>query len=113
MPFQKTVLKVAIVAFIITLIFFGITIRNSKYNTEYPPLVGSCPDYWKDINGYCINDKNLGNDSCSKKMDFTQGVWVGSNGLCLKQKWAKACGLTWDGITNHSDACDVDVNTST
>ena len=38
-------------------------------------------------------------------MNFSQGQWAGDNGMCLKQKWAKACDLTWDGVTNHADAC--------
>jgi hypothetical protein len=36
-------------------------------------------------------------------MDFTNGRWGGTNGLKSKYKWAKACNLTWDGITDNAD----------
>ena len=32
-------------------------------------------------------------------MDFTGDFWQGSTGDCNKYKWARACDLTWDGIT--------------
>jgi len=38
-------------------------------------------------------------------MNFNQPNWTGSNGLCNKSRWARACDLTWDGISNNHDAC--------
>ena len=35
-------------------------------------------------------------------MDFTKSHWIGGNGLCHKKRWATACGLTWDGVTNRN-----------
>jgi len=32
-------------------------------------------------------------------------VYKGNGGLCAKQKWAKQCDITWDGITNVPNAC--------
>ena len=103
--FQKTVLGIAIVLLVLALIAFGVVLYNNKYKDEFPPVVADCPDYWIDMDGTCYNQKGLGKSSCGKRMAFNQGAWAGDNGMCLKQKWAKACDLTWDGVTNHSDAC--------
>ena len=106
--FQKSVLTIAIILLVLALIAFAVVLYNSKYNQEFPPVTADCPDYWVDMNGTCYNQKGLGNASCGKRMNFSKGVWAGDNGLCLKQKWAKACDLTWDGVTNHADACNTD-----
>jgi len=105
MAYQKIVVTIAIILLILALISFGIVLYNQKYNSEYPPIVADCPDYWIDMDGTCVNSKNLGKQSCKNNMDFSEGVWAGDKGLCLKQKWAKSCDLTWDGVTNHNDAC--------
>ena len=102
MTFQKVVVTIAIVLLVLALIAFGVVLYNQKYNQQFPPVVADCPDYWIDMNGTCFNSKNLGKESCSKKIDFTKGPWAGDNGDCLKQKWAKACDLTWDGVTTVS-----------
>ena len=39
-------------------------------------------------------------------MNFNNPPWSGSNGLCVKSKWARTCDLTWDGVTNNADACN-------
>jgi hypothetical protein len=125
MNFQKIVLTVAIVIFIIIMIFVGSALYQNKYATTFPPVVSQCPDYWIDnqssINNpnanssetqtsqACINVKNLGNTSCSKTMDFTGSFWQGSTGSCNKYKWAKGCDLTWDGITNSPNICDTTI----
>jgi len=119
--FQKIVLTVAIIIFIILLLFIGSVLYNEKRNSSFPPVVSSCPDFWLDreittqtsidgnnsseTTGKCYNNHNLGNPSCSKEMDFTGDFWTGTDGTCNKYKWAKGCDLTWDGITNNSDSC--------
>ena len=45
-------------------------------------------------------------------MNFTTDVWTGDDGLCYKSKWAKACDLTWDGVTNNTNACADVTDTS-
>ena len=109
--FQKTTLSIAIVLLILALILFALLMSQSA--KTYPPVVGQCPDYWVDLSGglisdgsSCYNVKNLGKDTCKKQMDFTADFWSGSDGICNKQKWAKSCDLTWDGVTNNSKACD-------
>jgi|TARA_B100000575_G_C23066858_1_gene614340 type IV secretory pathway TrbF-like protein len=115
--FQRIVMTVAIVILIICLIAIGIAMYNSKYSKVYPPVVADCPDYWLDLGDVggadCVNVKNLGSDNCNKTMNFTTDVWTGDDGLCYKSKWAKACDLTWDGVTNNTNACaDVTDTTS-
>ena len=116
--FQKIVLAIAIIIFIILMIFIAAVLYNKKYGVKFPPTVSQCPDYWIDKpeqNGTggihddgkqsCTNVKNLGNISCDKTMDFTGSFWQGSTGGCNKYKWAKSCDLTWDGITNNPNLC--------
>ena len=129
MNFQQIVLTIAIILFIIMLVFIGSVLYNEQYGKEYPPVISDCPDYWVDKSitvdtdkdgdsssddpsdentavGKCYNVKNLGNVSCDKVMDFTTDFWQGSTGDCRKYKWAKGCDLTWDGITNNTTICD-------
>jgi hypothetical protein len=108
--FQNIVMTVAIIMLIICLIFIGMALYNQKYTTSFPPVVADCPDYWLDKSdgdsSNCKNVKNLGKDTCSKTMDFSTSNWTGDNGSCNRSRWASACDLTWDGITNNSSVCD-------
>ena len=112
MNFQKIVLYMAIILLIVALIVFGSMLYTDA--KVYPPTQAQCPDYWIDMSGgietggYCINTKNLGKGGCSNRMNFNTGVWTGDDGLCNKQKWAKGCDLTWDGVTNNPNACGDD-----
>ena len=114
MNFQQIVLYIAIILLIIALIVFGSMLYTDA--KVYPPTQAQCPDYWIDMSGgigtggYCINTKNLGKGECSNRMNFNTGAWTGDDGLCNKQKWAKACDLTWDGVTNNPNACEDNNN---
>ena len=80
---------------------------------------GCCSDYAtpkEDADGTncpvkCYNVHNLGTVSTTTctaiptEMDFTTDGYTGSSALCNKQTWAKNCDLTWDGVTNVSNAC--------
>jgi len=128
MNFQKIVLTIAIIMFIVLLVFVSSVMYSNKTDVAFPPIISECPDYWLDREitsdsietssgsntvQKCYNIKNLGNPSCDKTMDFTTDFWQGSQGNCRKYKWAKGCDLTWDGITNNSDICDTsDDNTN-
>ena len=110
MSFQKIVLIIATLLLILVLVMFGFAIHNNKQEEKYPPVQSECPDYWKAVRGddgipMCHNVKGLGSDNCQKKMDFTKYPFIGSQGACNKQKWARTCGITWDGITNASGLC--------
>ena len=73
---------------------------------------GNLPFNYADLSGnsfdvsgaVCVNIKNIGTCSAasgSKYLvkDFTGSGFEGSNGACQKYKWAKGCGVSWDGIT--------------
>lgn len=110
MSFQKIILVIAIILLIITLVMFGIAIHNFKRDEKFPPVQAVCPDYWKaerDEKGetLCENVHKLGNSSCQTTMNFSKGAFAGPNGSCNKKKWASACGITWDGITNSPQLC--------
>ena len=104
--FQTISLIVAVILLIICLIVIGIILVQTKGAEQWPPLVGSCPDYWTDTNGdgsLCVNKKDLGTCNGSVPagqhltMDFTTSEYTNS---CSKYTWANGCGLTWDGITS-------------
>jgi hypothetical protein len=120
--FQKSVLVIAIITLILTLVLIGLALNSAKNNMSWPPLVGSCPDYWVDLSGNgaaCFNPKKLGHcnipTSASEKntMDFSGSIFTGDDGLCNKKKWATNCSdpnnpVTWDGITyGVVDPCET------
>jgi hypothetical protein len=104
--FQKSVLVIAVIILVITLIFVGVALSYSKATT-WPPMTPDCPDYWlmdgSGNNTSCINVKNLGTCSNQKVMNFNSSTYTGTNGLCAKYTWANNCGLSWDGITYGVD----------
>jgi hypothetical protein len=100
MTFQKTVLVIAVVLLIISLVVIGLLIKSATLTAKFPPETGKCPDYLKAhlSNGTltCTNPKNLG--TCSSVFTPVGGSDVAS--ITANCKAAKNCGLTWDGITN-------------
>lgn len=104
--FQTIVSVTAIITLIIIFITIAISLYIAKQKEKWPPILSQCPDYWIDesINGSkCTNVKDLGTckspNSGHYTMDFTRPLFMGSNGICEKYKWAKGCDITWDGIT--------------
>jgi Na+-transporting methylmalonyl-CoA/oxaloacetate decarboxylase gamma subunit len=115
--FKKTVMGVAIVLLIISLIILGSMMSAAAYEAKWPPHVADCPDFWKEEsirNGdgeaiiQCNNVHNLGSSACKQSMLFSQDKWKGAEGDCRKKTWSKGCDLTWDGITNNSKVCNQD-----
>jgi hypothetical protein len=106
--FQKMVAIIAFSILIITLILTGIFLARRKGTGNYPPVVGTCPDYWEeqkvDNKNMCVNVKNLGNCGIDKK-DFNITEFKGEIGNCHKKRFAENCDLTWDGITNNANIC--------
>jgi len=89
---------------------FGYALYNKKEEDKFPPVQSECPDYWKVQRGgdgvpMCVNMQGLGSKNCQKEMDFSKFPFIGSNGSCNKQKWARKCGVSWDGITNANGLC--------
>ena len=111
--FQKTVVIVALVVLVVALIFIAIMLVVQANSQKFPPYSSSCPDYWNmektpgsdDSDGteMCINSKSLGkiNHSGCKQLDPNNSIFSGSSGGCNKYTYARACGITWDGITNN------------
>tara|TARA_E500000331_G_scaffold148766_1_gene144787 strand:+ start:2242 stop:2616 length:375 start_codon:yes stop_codon:yes gene_type:complete len=120
--FKYSVLYVSIIILIIALVVIGLSIKNSVSNTEWPPVTGNCPDFWKfdDATRECVNINGLGSTDSSycpnypsadtthcERFNFEDDVaYSGNVGKCQKQKWADALGLSWDGITNNREICD-------
>lgn len=99
MNFQKTTLIVAGVILLIILVIVLYLVRNSRNKVVFPPYIDQCPDYWEvvDVNK-CNNVSNIG--TCSGTVDFSGQKYTGPSGIKEKAKWAKGCGVSWDGITN-------------
>jgi hypothetical protein len=114
MAFQKMVLTIAIILLIIILVIIGVSLSKAE-KTQWPPVVGECPDYWVDMSGNgeaCFNTHSLGRCNIPSKgnsntMNFNQSPFVGDEGNCSKYNWATACNVTWDGITSGvKNPCD-------
>jgi hypothetical protein len=106
--FQNIVITIAIIILIITLAFIGISLYRQKSKAKYPPVIPNCPDYWETKGNFCVNSMDLGNNNagCREKINFSTPQWSGQPGLCGKYKWANACNITWDGISNNKELCD-------
>ena len=118
MSFQEIILVISTVMLCLMLLMIGVLMYNRKYNDIYPPVQSSCPDYWKivkKINSLtnkeemqCENEQNLGTCLNENVKNFNGSEWNGTNGMCNKQKWARRCDLSWDGITNNTRVCKND-----
>ena len=110
MSFQQLVLLVAVIILVIVFIFIGIALYKARHSVVYPPVIGSCPDYWEEEehNGVnvCVNKMGLPSLSCKSPMNFSVPPFNGPDGACRKAKWARDCNLTWDGITTNPYICD-------
>ena len=99
MNFQKTTLVIAAILLAIILIIVLYLVKNSKSKIVFPPYVDQCPDYWEVVDtNKCKNVNDIGN--CSGTVDFSAQKYTGPSGIQEKAKWARGCGVTWDGITN-------------
>lgn len=99
MGFQKTVLYVAVVVLVLSLMFTAVALYVSNGDYNYPPVASDCPDYWITTGApgteICTNVHRVGNygdDKCTHVPE--------KGGICAKYKWANDCKMTWNGITN-------------
>jgi hypothetical protein len=96
MSFQQTVLIVAVVSFMIIMLFIAVMMTGAKKKEQFPPQIGACPDYWQLMeDGSCNNAKCLGAAECS-----TPATNLSNKSIKEKCDFAKASEITWDGITN-------------
>ena len=86
--FQKSILVISILIFILVLIVVGTVISKSNKKQAWPPIVSDCPDYWVDLSGNgeaCLNIHSLG--TCNKPGDdnllYTKFVGKDSPGNSL------------------------------
>tara|TARA_B100001094_G_C17886566_1_gene649490 strand:+ start:356 stop:796 length:441 start_codon:yes stop_codon:yes gene_type:complete len=121
--FNKMVLTIAIIVFIITLVVVGIILYYSVRNSSFPPYDTLCPTYYTVSGDLCVwneylytdaSNSNYPNsarpssvDGCSSvSIDtFNQQGFDKDEKLCAKNRWAKNCGVFWDGVTNNTNAC--------
>ena len=92
---------------LIFVIFSGYFVYSYFYskNSEkkFPPWKSKCPDFWQaDGKNRCRNVKKLGlcmvgNDNV---MTFDDQVFRSEKSDFYKCKWAKNCGVSWEGIDN-------------
>ena len=121
MSFQKKATRIAGIILIIALIFIGWSIYNESWNVEWPSDSSPCPDYWVLSHNDDITYPGPGQASCSDKYGLNSSdtcqntINIDSNRpwdqeigdeICKKSKWAKDCGVKWDGYTNNILACE-------
>ena len=101
--FQKIVIIIAIILLILVLAFIATAISNNNENTQYPPVISECPDYWKHNvkKNVCENVHNLGKKQDGSKIDDLDLNILNKLTLCDKLKISNNYNISWDGITNN------------
>lgn len=100
MTFQMRTLTIAIWILIISLGLIAVLLMVGKGKQDFPPEIGTCPDYWQLLeDGTCHNIKALGT-GCPGSINFNVDEYKGDKGKIAKCKLIKSCNATWDGITN-------------
>ena len=82
---------------IISLCFIGLALYRQKYNSDYPPVIANCPDYWT-IDG-SGNDVKCIPGKINKGMVSGSAPSFTSMDTCGKYTWAHNNNVSWDGIT--------------
>ena len=117
MEFYKTVIKNALIIFLIVVLFTSVIMLLSK--DQYPQVVNPCPDHWvyEASTNTCNNVHNIGekkqitmgnyNYSCMVEGEtgnselngkpFSDPLWNRKNGK-LKRTWAQRCKQPWTGV---------------
>ena len=111
--FISTILSVLLLLAIMAAVMY---FSNKKQ--IYPAVYQPCPDYYNtDACGNCTINTSVWKidqvsssrtDMSCNTVNFTNIKNPGTgpmSGLCVKQKWAQDCTVTWDGITNNSALC--------
>jgi len=110
--FQKTVLLVAIGILSISLFGIAVLLMKEKRKKVFPNEIPECPDYYQTLDSGCslllpfnkVSTKSEDPGGCANpgKIFRTQAKYTGANGRKEKCKWAKRCGLAWDGVSNQN-----------
>lgn len=97
--FNRSIITIAVLFLVILILGMWYIFSKGKSNIKFPPMVSTCPDYWKlTKKGKCKNVRKLGN-GCPE-FDPKDPKYQGPQGKIEKCKWSKNCGVVWDGITN-------------
>ena len=60
--------------------------------------------------GYTLYRKQADQIEEPSSVDFTSSYYTGSDAACHKYRWAKNCGVTWDGVTTLDQSpCETTV----
>lgn len=131
MDFYTIVLIIAVVLLILILTFVGIKMATAKYNNQtnvaFPPVMSTCPDYWKVDGSYCVIPQNgktntgkiydlLGNSILSSNdtygyvsgnsyINFNDTKWglLGKSSICQQKDWTGKYNIIWDGVSNYNN----------
>lgn len=88
--YQKTVLGIAIVLLIAAYVMIFFTFVNN--NSQWPPAVAKCPDYWTydPDNDICTYDSLIYPNDSTKLADKS---------TCDKYKYATENSISWSGLS--------------
>ena len=110
--YYKIVSIIALVILVICLVLVGIALSKASSDSNFPPHVSDCPDFYvNDGTGVCTDSKGIASDASCKTFDpstntsYSNPGMGSTSGVCLKRRWAEGCGVNWDGITNNPDVC--------
>lgn len=102
-----TIIIVAVIL-VILLLYVAFSMKKSN-NTNWPPSVSKCPDFWVDVStagdgSKCINPHHIGTCNLPSKgndneKNFDVAPFNDDDGNCQKYRWATKCNVSWDGIT--------------
>lgn len=101
MGFNKTVLTVATVVFVVMLTVTALLIKNSYRNKMFPAEIPKCPDFWEVMDdGSCKYIGKNGNPDLTKGTILSTFANKKDNRLTRKQMcdWAKDNVELWEGI---------------
>ena len=122
--FYSTVVLIAVIILIITLVWLGIELSKAGEEKDFPPTASVCPDYWTQNGMECeipMNPEHPNNNGIFNEtgngliigetpgfgdttIDMTNDGWK-SNGKtekCNKMAWANNYGIVWDGVSNFN-----------
>jgi len=131
MDFYTIVLIIAVVILIIILTFVGIRMtmaqKDNRTKVAYPPVVSTCPDYWKVDGSYCVIPNNgksntgtiyntFGNSvlnpsstygyvAGNSAINFNDLKWgsMGKSSICQQKDWTGKYNIIWDGVSNYNN----------
>jgi hypothetical protein len=115
-PFHKYTIFFTLVILIIWTFILIWLFRKMSSTSAWPPLAGTCPDYWTDVSAKSngsectINENNMGVPALDATtiMDFNTAPYIGSTGNCGKYTWANSKKVAWGGINyGVSNPCVV------